>query len=674
LENWREVRVVGAWTKFLIPLFLLLPVTASASFLFTGEGRFQILTREISYRFDDSGSLDIQQAIADNTGWISQESTPYVPSRTSVILWAKFDLPIAPESRRILVDTSPWERADFYVVRDGRVVDRQTSGVLVPRGERTTNITMNAVIFHSGFAAVDLPAHTAATMFARLETSSRFAEVRWLRFYLWDAERVGEAERHDRILQGLFYGAMLFLIVYNLGLFVVSRELSFLFYVIMELGYVVLWGVVFGVTFEFLWPGRPEWEYRALHVSAATGGFGLCQFLRYYLETWKHMPRMDTLLKWSAYFNLLVIPVLLLLPMNFEVISKAMTWSVPLGVPVILFIIVRAMKLRHPMAGNMLVTMLCFTAGILVFAGVNFEILPVTDLTVHAAQIGSALAGVVLSIGLGQRWQHARMDVADLQLKEERNRSAHEREKRELAEEHNRGLEAKVEERTAELIASQRQSDLLLANILPRAIIDELKMNGVSEPRRHEETSILFTDFSGFTQAVSTIPAKRLVQELDEIFRGFDDIVTANGLEKIKTIGDAYMVASGMPVASADHAVRCVRAGLAFTQFIEERNRTAAMKWGLRVGVHSGAVVAGIVGKNKYAYDVWGDTVNIASRLESAGEVNKVNISAYTYELVRDHFECEYRGKLAAKGKGEIDMYFVLREKAAPHGEASPLS
>ena len=125
------------------------------------------------------------------------------------------------------------------------------------------------------------------------------------------------------------------------------------------------------------------------------------------------------------------------------------------------------------------------------------------------------------------------------------------------------------------------------------------------------------------------------------------------------------MIASGLPVASEDHAIRCVRAGLALTKFIEERNKSASMKWGLRVGVHSGAVVAGIVGKNKYAYDVWGDTVNIASRLESAGEVNKVNISAYTYELVRDHFECEYRGKLAAKGKGEIDMYFVLKERVA---------
>lgn len=121
------------------------------------------------------------------------------------------------------------------------------------------------------------------------------------------------------------------------------------------------------------------------------------------------------------------------------------------------------------------------------------------------------------------------------------------------------------------------------------------------------------------------------------------------------------MAAAGLPLPAANHAVRCVRAALALTAFIESRNLTSAMKWSLCVGVHSGTVVAGFVGKHKYAYDVWGDTVNMASRLESASEVNRVNISAYTCELVRDYFVCEYRGKLAAKGKGEIDMDRVVR-------------
>ena len=325
-------------------------------------------------------------------------------------------------------------------------------------------------------------------------------------------------------------------------------------------------------------------------------------------------------------------------------------------------VVILAYVRRHPPARHLMLAIFVAVPGGVVTTAAMLGLLPATDLTLHAGQIGNGLGGIILSMGLGFRMQQLRTEVADRQLAEARRQSTHEQEKRELVEEHSRGLEAKVRERTSELVSAQEKSDALLANILPRAIIDELKASGGTEPRRHEDASILFTDFSGFTQAVATMPPKRLVQELDEIFRGFDDIVAAHGLEKIKTIGDAYMTAAGLPVAAADHALRCVRAGLALVGFIEIRNRTAAMKWGLRVGVHSGAVVAGVVGKHKYAYDVWGDTVNIASRLESASEVNRVNISAYTYELVREHFACEYRGKLAAKGKGDIDMYYVLGE------------
>lgn len=220
-------------------------------------------------------------------------------------------------------------------------------------------------------------------------------------------------------------------------------------------------------------------------------------------------------------------------------------------------------------------------------------------------------------------------------------------------------LEEKVSQRTLELQQQQIHTKELLHNILPVEIAQELSATGSARPARHESVTILFTDFSGFTQAVSAMPADRMVGELNEIFAAFDDIADECGVEKIKTIGDAYMAAAGLPKACSDHAQRCVRAGLRMLDYLENRNRTAAFKWSLRLGVHSGPVVAGVVGKRKYAYDIWGDTVNIASRMESSGELGRANISAYTYDLIREEFDCEYRGKVDAKGKGQIDMYFV---------------
>ncbi len=207
------------------------------------------------------------------------------------------------------------------------------------------------------------------------------------------------------------------------------------------------------------------------------------------------------------------------------------------------------------------------------------------------------------------------------------------------------------------------RSDGLLLNILPPETAAELKTKGTSEAKHFEQVTVMFTDFKNFTHASEKLSASELVNEIHNCYSGFDKIISQHNLEKIKTIGDSYMCAGGLPVPNETNAEDTVRAALEIRKFFNEYIQHSSLMGkegvGLRIGCHTGPVVAGIVGIKKFAYDIWGDTVNIASRMESSGEAGKVNISGSTYELVKDKFNCTHRGKIEAKNKGQIDMYFV---------------
>jgi class 3 adenylate cyclase len=238
-------------------------------------------------------------------------------------------------------------------------------------------------------------------------------------------------------------------------------------------------------------------------------------------------------------------------------------------------------------------------------------------------------------------------------------------------------LEQQVIERTAEVVEEkavvERQSlviqkekdksDELLLNILPAEVADELKEKGFTTARAYENASILFSDIKGFTHVAENMTAKELVKEIDTYFSAFDRIMLKFGLEKIKTIGDAYIAAGGLPQGNLADANKVVQAAIAMQQVVEQYGKERAALgnpyFELRIGIHTGSVVAGVVGIKKFQYDIWGDTVNMAARMEQSGVPGKINVSQYTYELIKNDFSCIHRGKVEAKNKGNVDMYFV---------------
>lgn len=214
------------------------------------------------------------------------------------------------------------------------------------------------------------------------------------------------------------------------------------------------------------------------------------------------------------------------------------------------------------------------------------------------------------------------------------------------------------------LIEEERsKSDELLLNILPKPIATELKENGKTVPRQYENVTVLFTDFKSFTQISETLSPIELVNEIDYCFRAFDLIISRYNIEKIKTIGDAYLCVSGLPVPTENHCNEILQAALEIKDFMNnlviQRQKDNKPSFTMRMGIHTGPLVAGVVGSTKFVYDVWGDTVNVAARMEQTCEEGKINVSAAVYDLAKSLFQFTYRGKVDAKNKGAMDMYYL---------------
>ncbi|MBX9449990.1 MAG: hypothetical protein KL787_09870 [Taibaiella sp.] len=343
-------------------------------------------------------------------------------------------------------------------------------------------------------------------------------------------------------------------------------------------------------------------------------------------------------------------------------LSAVLIWIVLVGTMIYtIFMIIKSMISRLPGSfilgsGVLYFLLFLFILLIIVLIKGNFTF----NTTVSYLTL-TAIFSIPLSISAYLAW---RFSTTSMSLSEQiKNVEQLSLEKQNLLESQNERLEQQVAKRTQELKEEKQKSEELLLNILPHEVAEELKEKGSSKAQYYDEVSVIFTDFVNFTAHSEKLGAEAMLQELNECFTAFDLIMEKHGLEKIKTIGDAYLAVSGLPILSPHHAEKTILAALDILNFVRERKLHHPHSLDIRIGIHSGPLIAGIVGVKKFAYDIWGDTVNTAARMEQNSIPGRINISQETYRLVQDTFTFEPRGKINVKGKGELEMYFVIQAK-----------
>ncbi len=469
-----------------------------------------------------------------------------------------------------------------------------------------------------------------------------------------------------RLAFGMFIGFYLIMLLYNLFIYASTRNRNYLPYLVSLVGTLLVTIHIFGFLVPIL---RGFKDYVFFHsemqfITSMILGWSMLWFTAWFLDVRNRYPTLFLIMKILA-----VLIVFLPLPALLGYASINEQFSGMLGILTMIFILTVAIKSvrdDYPSSGLFLIGYGAFSLGIIVMLCTFLGILPLGVQDWYPVNIGSTIEMVFFSLALGNRINELARENEEKQAQIIEQL----REKDELQTKLNLELEEKVIARTAE-IESQKveiekekeNADALLLNILPAPIARELRTKGFATPRYYPMASVLFADMVSFTKKSEGLRPERVINELDFCFKGFDDILDRYNIEKIKTIGDGYFCVGGVPIPFDESAVNTVKVGLEMQEFIEkwgeDKKEWNEEPWQIRIGIHTGEVVAGIVGKNKFAYDVWGATVNTASRVESSCAPGRVTISEDTYQVVKDYFEVEYRREVQTKER-EIGMYYVL--------------
>jgi adenylate cyclase len=487
---------------------------------------------------------------------------------------------------------------------------------------------------------------------------------------LWKKEIFEIEATKQKIFFGIYTGLIIFVVINNLLLFLSLRTFTYLHYSVLAFIYWLQSATFLDGYIRFVFPtiDMLNW-YIFLPIVQIPNALIYCIF---FLNLKKYTPKYYKFAIAFLIYITIYLVVCMFLPLktvlNINIVNSLMV-----------LLIIPFLSWQAWRNGNK-IGFYFGLAYFAVFLSVFIETMyiltgqPSYLFKVSHVSIGIFLEVFILSIALSKRFEWEKHENIQGRITAQNQLLEKTQENEKIVREQNQMLEEQVLIRTMQLNESKKiaeterqKSDALLLNILPAEIAEELRQTGTSTALNYELATVLFADIKDFTRISTQFSAETMVKELDYIFGAFDKIIENHNIEKIKIIGDAYMCAGGLPISNKTNAFDVVNAALDIQEFMKnmrkERVANNQQTYEIRIGINSGPLVAGIIGIKKFTYDIWGDTVNLASRLETNGEVNKINISENTYNLIKDVYDCEYRGKIEVKGKGNTAMYFIHGRK-----------
>ena len=615
--------------------------------LYVNEGERLFVGKNLEYFIDTTQQLGIHNVL----------NQTYTPCKTEILnlgntehtVWMRFSVTSKTEKELFLEINSPLlSELEVYEIKGDSTKLLFKGGSLQPFNERPVKLENWLLELHPEkniLSTIYIKGKSYYPFQIPIAVSSKntFVEHNMLHDLFW----------------GIYMGVMLFAFIYNLFIYLSVRERSYLYYLLYIIGSVAFYLGLEGFGFKFFWSDSPGFNPLVPVLVSFTNSI-ITLFTLRFLSINKDQ-KILFYWGWATIIINLLIAGLDIAGVYAIALALSQLFSL---LACIYFIVAGIVSLKRGIhtAKYFLIGWSAYLVLVILFILALNNVVPSNFFTTNGMFLGHMAEVVLLSFALADRINVLKIENE----KKQKEIIVHLEENQKLQTKVNRELEQKVKERTAEVVAQKERSDELLLNILPAEVADELKEKGSADAKLINQVTVLFTDFEGFTALSEKLSARDLVSELNYCFSAFDKIMLKLGIEKIKTIGDAYMAAGGLPTPNETHATDVVNAALEIQKFMMEykKMKIAAEEpyFEARIGIHTGSVVAGIVGLKKFAYDIWGDTVNIASRMESSGKTGKINISHFTYELVKDVYHCVHRGKVTAKGKGEMDMYFVEQQ------------